>query len=346
MATTSTQVPVLECSGSPRQIGLAHGDAARDLIAMGLDRWRANLGKGRPDVDAYLRQLASETGFVATIERLAPHLLEEIRGIAEGSGQPFEHILAYNLLDEEWAYRTGDLGTAPGCTAVAISGTAIGQTMDIPSVHDGTQVVLAIEPDQGPSQRIFTAAGMLGLNGANSSGVGVVVNNLAQLPSSAKGLPVICVLRRILEHETAADAAAWAESVPHAVGQHYLIGDPTAIVSIEGAANGVYRVPVTERYVHANHPLANPASSEDAARIEERSNTHARANRARQLMSDAQDQTGLERVLGDRQAPISCERREGFMTFGGTSIGLTTPPTMRVTNGPPHESPWIDVDWV
>ena len=346
MVMTSTQLPILECSGSPREIGLAHGEAARDLIAMGLDRWRANLDQKRGNSSTYIIDFLARTSFLATIEQHVPHLLEEMRGIAEGSGQPLEHILAYNLLDEEWSFRIDKLGDiAPGCTAVAIAGTAIGQTMDIPTVHDGTQVVLAIEPGHGPSQRVFTAAGMLGLNGANSPGVGVVVNNLSQLPSSATGLPVICFLRRILEHETAAEAAAWAESVPHAVGQHYLIGDPTGIISIEGAANGVYRVPVTERYVHANHPLANPASSEDAAQIEARSNTHARANRARVLAEDARDQEDLQHLLEDRQAPISCERREGFMTFGATSIGLTAPPTMRVTSGPPHELQWVDVAW-
>jgi isopenicillin-N N-acyltransferase like protein len=346
MATTSTRVPVLECSGSPRRIGLAHGEAARDLIAQGLDRWRANLDQKRGNASAYIDGFLARTSFLATIEQHLPHLLEEMRGIAEGSGQPFEHILAYNLLDEEWSFRADKLGDiAPGCTAVAIAGTAIGQTMDIPTVHDGTQVVLAIEPEHGPSQRVFTAAGMLGLNGANSAGVGVVVNNLAQLPSSANGLPVICILRHILEHETAAEAAAWAESVPHAVGQHYLIGDPAEIISIEGAANGVYRVPVTERYVHANHPLANPAVSPDAPKMEELSNTHGRAARAEELARSSRDQADLQRILEDQQAPISREPRNGVMTFGGTSIGLASPPTMRVTSGPPHESQWVDVDW-
>jgi hypothetical protein len=133
--------------------------------------------------------------------------------------------------------------------------------------------------------------------------------------------------------------------VPHAVGQHYLIGDPAEIISIEGAANGVYRVPVTERYVHANHPLANPAVSPDAPTMEELSNTHGRAARAEELARSARDQADLQRILEDQQAPISREPRNGVMTFGGTSIGLTSPPTMRVTGGPPHESHWVDIDW-
>ncbi|HET7054957.1 MAG TPA: C45 family peptidase, partial [Thermomicrobiales bacterium] len=262
------------------------------------------------------------------------------------SGQPFDLILAYNLMDEEWSFRTDRLdGVAPGCTVVALAGKAIAQTMDIPTIHDGTQIVLAVEPERGPAQRLLSAAGMLGLTGANNDGVGVVVNNLNQLPSSASGLPVQVLTRRLLEHGTAAEAARWVESIPHAVGQHYLIADSTETISLEGSGAGVDRVPVADNYVHANHPLASAGSRPDTDRIEFLSNTHVRYDRAQSLVDAAADQAGLERILEDREAPISCERKEGFMTFGGISIGLTTPPTMRVTAGPPHESAWIDVSW-
>ena len=346
MSSTTTHIPVIECRGSAREVGRAHGESARDLIALGLGRWRESLAAQRGDVDGYIADFLARTSFVAAIETHAPHVLEELHGIAEGASQPFEVILAYNLMDEEWSFRTDRLdGLAPGCTVVAVAGAAIGQTMDIPTIHDGTQIVLAVEPDHGPSQRLLSAAGMLGLTGANSAGVGVVVNNLNQLPSSAGGLPVQVLTRRLLEHETADEAARWTESVPHAVGQHYLIADPTTIISLEGHGNGVVRVPVTDRYVHANHPLACAGTRPDTDKIEFLSNTHVRHDRAQALIGTTSDQPGLERILEDRDAPISREREKGFMTFGGISIGLTIPPTMRVTAGPPHESEWVDISW-
>jgi isopenicillin-N N-acyltransferase like protein len=345
MASTSTLIPVLECSGTPLDIGRAHGEAGRDLIAMGMDRWRAKLREKRGDAGDYITGFLARTAFVPAIERHTPALLEELHGIADGSGQPFEHVVAYNLMDEEWSFRTDKLGDlAPGCTAVAISGTAIGQTMDIPTVHDGTQIVLAIESERGPSKRVFTAAGMLALNGANNAGVGVVVNNLAELPSSAHGLPVTCMVRGILEHESVPAAAAWVESMPHAIGQHYLIGDAQEVIGLEGAANAVYRTEMTGRYVHANHPVTAHASA-DMRGLEELANTHDRAARAEELIRGATEQADLERILEDTVTPISREPRDGFMTFGGTSIGLTVPPRMRVTSGPPHQSQWIDVSW-
>jgi hypothetical protein len=186
---------------------------------------------------------------------------------------------------------------------------------------------------------------MLGLNGANEDGVGLVVNNLAQLPSSAAGVPVACMTRSILGQRTAERAAAWLESVPHAVGQHYLIGDPDGVISLEGSANGVFRIAADGCYVHANHPLIEQTTRAGTDKIERDSNTHARFDRASTLAKSARTQTDLEEILADREAPISRERKSGFMTFGGLSIALTAPPSMRVTAGPPHESPWSDVAW-
>ena len=353
MVETATRLMVLECRGTPRRIGEQHGEAARDLIARGLGQWGEALGRqlGEP-IERYVERFLAETRFRPAMQRYGPALLEELRGVADGAGQPFEVMLAYNLMDEEWQYRTRrypDLVTtepAPGCTSLAVDGAAIAQTMDIPSYHDGTQAVLRIVPDDGMPQLVFTAGGMLALNGANAAGVGVVVNSLAQSPSSASGLPVMWVIRGVLAKRSAAEAAAYVESVPHAIGQHYLIGDTTEVLSLEAAANAVNRVNVTERYVHANHPLTDLERLEWADAQEAASNTHARQARAEVLMADAADQLGLEAVLADDQAPISCPRERRSMTFGGASIGLRqSPPRVRISPGPPHEAPWQDVSW-
>lgn len=346
MVDAPVKIHTIECRGSARDIGRAHGEAARDLIARGIAAWRENLARSRGDVDAYIDELLARTSFVDAIARFAPDLGDEVRGIAEGADQGERMMLAYNLMDEEWSFRTDNMdGIAAGCTALAIDGAFIGQTMDIPTVHDGTQIVLAIMPQRGPVMRVFSAAGMVGLNGANEDGVGLVVNNLAQLPSSAAGVPVAFMTRSILARRTAKAAAEWVESVPHAVGQHYLIGDPEGVISLEGSANGVFRIPADGCYVHANHPLVEQVTRAGADKLERASNTHARYDRAATLGQTARTQADLERILADREAPISVERNTGSMTFGGLSIALTAPPTMRVTAGPPHESEWTDVAW-
>ncbi len=163
MVDTTTRLNVITCSGTSFEIGRAHGTATAELIRSGLANWKANIARTEGDADDYLARFLAETAYLPTIEKHAPDLLAELRGIADGSGIPFDQILAYNLMDEEWSFRVGKLdGQTPGCTAIAIAGTAIGQTMDIPTAHDGTQVVLSIQPESGPDKLVFTAAGMLG----------------------------------------------------------------------------------------------------------------------------------------------------------------------------------------
>ncbi len=339
--TDIAAVQIVDCAGSPDEIGAAHGESQRHTIAEVLDRWLRELAGGSEAID----RLLTGTHFVPTIKSWAPDLWRELEGLARGANQPFETMLAYNLMDEEWSFRSGRMGEAPGCTAIAIEGVGIGQTMDIPSVHDGSQIVLRMKPNDGPAQIVFTGAGMLALNGANADGVGVVVNNLSQNPASDSGLPVMFVVRSILARRSRADAVEFVKSVPHAIGQHYLICGPDGISSLEAAANGVFDVPLSSCYVHANHPLANDAVSADAGEMERLSNSHARADRARELATGGAQQSAIEHALEDSTAPISRSPAYGFMTFGGTSIAIGSPPDVRIAPGPPHLSSWSTISW-
>jgi len=105
-------------------------------------------------------------------------------------------------------------------------------------------------------------------------------------------------------------------------------------------------VPVGERYVYANHPLVNLERDADADESERRSNTHARHERAGELLRDSTDAGQVEAALADRHAPISCARQDGWMTYGGTSISFGDgPPIVRIALGPPHETAWQTVGW-
>jgi predicted choloylglycine hydrolase len=349
-ATIETRtLPIVVASGNARELGRIQGEELREMIAEVVVRWEASLASRHSmSAEAYIAEFLAATHFIPTIERYAPNLLDEVRGIAEGAGLPFASMLAYNLMDEEWSYGSERLAQAPGCTVACLQRPGeppvVAQTMDIPSLHDGSQVVIHHKPDDGVEALVFTGAGMLGLNGANAAGVGVVVNNLAMLPSSRNGLPVMFVLRGILERTSLDDAVAFVERVPHAIGQHYAIGSPEGIAGLEGAANGVTRVPIeTDRYVHANHPLANLAVVGDPTERYASSRTFERHNRAVELIDGAGDLAGIESLLSDEVTPISCAPRRGFMTFGGTSISCSVPPVMHVTAGPPHQTEWVPV---
>ncbi len=335
---------ILDLVGSPREIGRQHGEGARDLITHGIGSWLDVHRVRHGDADRFVERFLASTAFRRAIDRYTPALADELKGIAEGARQPLPRILAYNLMDEEWSFSERRLALEPpGCTVVGLRGSMIGQTMDIPDVHDGTQVALRISPDDGPCQVVFSAAGMIGLNGANDAGVGIVVNNLAQIPSSPNGLPVLCVLRGALAQRSAKAAMEFIASVPHAIGQHYLMIDGQEMIALEADATTVSRVPVARRYAHANHPVVARTVDPAAAAYEALSRTRERQRQAEKLLVGVTEAVSAAEVLNDTVGPISRAPRGGYMTFGATVIEVADPPRVRIAPGPPHQTAYSDV---
>jgi hypothetical protein len=210
------------------------------------------------------------TNFLDAIRQHCGDLHEEVRGLAQGCGQPFDLILAAQLMDEEWAFRSRvshNQKVAEKCSSIAVatdSGiTWIGQNMDLGCHTDGHQLVLRIAPagcERGAL--VFTVGGMMGLLGVNACGVGICVNALPQLPTRPEGIPIAFMVRKLLQSRTAVEAVERLLSLPHATGQHYLIADPHCIKSFEASPEAVveYLSPNPHRVLHTNHALAHPVA--------------------------------------------------------------------------------------
>ena len=349
--TNPGTLEVLHCSGNPTERGRQHGEALRSLIELGVGRWLDAIGqKHGIDPDEYIAEFLSKTTYRDSIARWAPELLLEVQGIADGSGQSVERLLVYSMLDEEWEFaKTRASAEAPGCTAVGVRAendrpTLIGQTMDIPSVHDGTQVVMIHEEQGAPTQVVFTGAGMICLMGVNSAGVGLVVNNLNMLPSARSGMPVTFIERTLLRTASVEEASSALRTMPHAIGQHYLIGDPMNLASFEADAAQVIGGAEDKRVIsHANHPLYDAFQESEREAKYAGSNTLARFTCMATLTEGATTLGDVERALADTSAPISRAPLDGFMTFGAMAAELSSPPRVRFAAGPPHERPFVEV---
>jgi isopenicillin-N N-acyltransferase-like protein len=348
--TNDVDLRVLHVSGTPAERGRQQGEELRSLIELGVGNWLESIGTRHGiDPDAYIAEFLKKTAYRTSIERWAPELLFEVHGIAAGSGQSLERMLVYSMLDEEWRYATTRSAEAPGCTAVgvrAVDGrpTLIGQTMDIPSLHDGTQVVVIHEEQGAPTQAVFTAAGMICLMGVNSAGVGLVVNNLGMLPSSRSGMPVTFIERKLLDTFSVDEASYGLQAMQHAIGQHYLIGDPADLVSFEADAARVIGGAEDQQVVaHANHPLYDPPEKPEFEAIYAASNTRARFACMTALVEPASTLADVEAALADTTAPISRSPMRGHMTFGAMAAELSSPPVVWFAPGPPHERPFVQV---
>jgi isopenicillin-N N-acyltransferase-like protein len=350
--TRTAELPEVTCAGSPGERGERHGEALRGPIAEGLGKWTESIGSAHGiDPDAYIRGFVEGTDFLPAVQRWTPELLAEIEGIARSSGQPWQWIYAYNLLDEEWTWaRDQKAGSAPGCTVAGFApdgeAPVLAQTMDIPNIHDGTQAVLRIEPDDGPDALVFTHAGMIALTGCNENGLAVVVNNLDMLPASRTGLPVAFAIRGILAQRTLADAVAFVSQIAHATGQHYGMAAPDGLASVEGWATGVaVDGAVGTRLLHTNHPLNTDETVGDPEARYQRSRTRQRLDYLERQAGPRRDVLGLQELLSDCTVPVSLGAERPSMTFGAVIYECTLPARMWVAPGPPHMYAFRQMEW-
>lgn len=315
----TSEMPVVELSGTPRHCGQIHGEALRSQIAETLARWRANIAtEYDPDVDRFIDVFLEATRFPAAIERWTPGLLDEIEGLAEGAGQPGRDLLALQLMDERWWFDTerkaaakaglepsgGDKNCTSFGTAESAGGTTLmGQTMDIEVWSEGLQALLHLHDADGTETYLFTIAGFLGLLGVNSHGVGICCNALFELDHSDDGLPVAAVVRGVLRRKDAAEAAAFVREIKHASGQNYVIGDPGEVMSLEcSAASVAPYAPLSggARVWHTNHPLSN----DDTALYRAREGKTGREPIRFEGTNSAKRFAAIERRLGDPRRSV------------------------------------------
>jgi isopenicillin-N N-acyltransferase like protein len=342
---------VVEARGDGRARGRAHGEALRDRILAGLERWDADVERRiGPPAAGYVARLVGETRFLPVVERHAADLLDEVRGIAEGAGVKFERILAYNLMDEEWWFSQTP-GVRQACSLVAVAAqdgrpALLAQNMDLPDVMDGGQAVLRSTAADGVESVVLTAAGMIGLTGVNSEGLGVCVNTLSMLHHSDRGVPVAFVMRGILERRTVADAARFLESVPHASGQHYALGSAEAVAGYECSASGAVRSDASAaRFCHTNHPLASDDLDPADEHPDGYPDSHVRLARVEAAAGGIRTGEDCRELLADREAPLCVHATadDPWLTFASIVMELGDRTEVAIAPGPPDTTGWVDV---
>jgi hypothetical protein len=310
------------------------------------------------DADVFIERLLAKTDFVPAIRKWTPDLLEEVEGIAEGSGIDFRTILAFQLLDESWAH--GKRVAAEHCSALGRGKTvahpsAVAQNMDLEGFRDGFQVLLHIKAPSGLETFVFTQAGLIALNGVNNRGIGVVVNTLSQLTFSSEGLPVAFVIRGLLARETQQEAIDFVRRLPHASGQNYIIGGPKRPYDYEASAGKVVLLETpsgSSTVYHTNHPLANDDYQADyrelllkdgESKLNQNSRGRYEALRKRLAQPPSGDlSTWIGSVLRSRDSerhPV-CRRladKTRTFTFGSTIMLLADTPEIWVSPGPPDQ---------
>lgn len=345
---------IVDLEGTPYQMGLVHGQTLKAEIRELIKRWKEDLEKTHPvSADAFIRNLLEKTDFKPAAERWTPGLLDEVRGIADGSGVEFDTMYAYQLVDEIWAM-DADLGLSK-CTSIAAgkrngNPAYVAQTLDIPAFYHGFQTVLRIrDKRENLETLVFTIPGVVAANGLNSRSVAVCVNAVTQLAYSPKGLPVAFVIRGILRQKSYEQAVKFLQDIPPAAPQNYVIGGPDGVACFErsaGKMSGFIPFESAEFTYHTNHPLINddfnPRFLESLKRqgmtLEQYRGRCPRFNYLSRVLKDnsaAIDLSSLEALFKNRAAGIN-----NAGTYGCTIMILGKNPELHISPGRPDEEPF------
>ena len=256
-AETST-LHVVELRGGSRQRGHQHGRRLKEPIRTAVDFYRRFFREHLGMTSEGMARRAS--AFIEPTAELNPLLMEEYEGIAEGSGQRLEDILAltarYEITFEQVALGDcSNLFVGPGRSRNGH--TLLGQSWDWrPEVMDFRAVLISRCDDQ-PDHVMVTECGQPGKYGFNQEGLGVVSAGLRCREKAATGRQLFTVLGRTILAQTCFDDACRVleEHAPLAT-VNVLVADETGrAADFEATPSGIHRHDLRqdEVYWHTNH---------------------------------------------------------------------------------------------
>ena len=345
-------------TGTGYELGLQHGKQLKAEIAEVLGKWKKSATEQlKKDANEIVKEFFAYAHFDADIKKWTPELYEEVRGIAEGSGQSLNDIMVLNLLDEFWVYV--DDPSKHHCSGIGVPARNgnpgyIAQNMDLEGYTDGHQILLRLSRTaKTPEQLILTHPGLIATNGLNEAGIGACMNTLMELKAAPTGLPVAFIVRRILNSTDKDDVLKFIQSVPHASGQNYIVGIKGEVYDFEASANKVVRFDpknANGTVYHTNHPIVNDDVKEwhkeynpKADKLPVNSNSYVRLASVQKHVANSpvvKDDLIKEtlRAKDDPQNPVCRTFNRWGGTFGSVVMTLSGKPSLQITAGPPDES--------
>jgi isopenicillin-N N-acyltransferase like protein len=259
--------PLIEISGPPRERGQQYGRQAADRIRKGTSHYFAQLKELSLDAGG-VAELVRD--YLPVIEAFEPTYIEEMRGIAEGAGVPFEDIALLNARTEilklakpEVRARLRTPDEPDGCTGVVVLPQASGsgrlihaQNWDWKRECAETAVVLNVRREDGPDLMTFTEAGALGRCGFNAVGIAITANYLeCDRDYRRVGVPLALIRRKVLESEHVALAMRTVYCTSKSAANNMIISHREGVaIDFECAPDETFQVhPDRGLLVHANH---------------------------------------------------------------------------------------------
>lgn len=314
-AAQERSLPLIEISGTPLERGHQYGEAVRPQLHAALAYYEEAFGQSS---GLTWKQVADRAArWTEPVRDYAPHLLDEMRGIAEGAGVGLNDILALNargevIYDRSFADMRAEKDPemapekeepAEGCTSFAAYGEAsgdghvwAGQNWDWRAGVADTVVMLRVVQPPHPTLIMQVEAGQIGRQGANSAGIALNANGLGGRFSDAIGLPQTVVRRSVLDQHSITDALdVLCRTRAHIASNALLTCREGFAVDLETTPAGHgWMYPTDGLLVHGNHYQAGVPAAIAAGYRPMSSDSLVRVPRAEQGLKSLRSSTGAD----------------------------------------------------
>jgi isopenicillin-N N-acyltransferase like protein len=291
-------IPLVETGGSWREIGFDVGRALRDQLHAAAASTRAELGGIDPE-----DVLGNIGPYLRITEEIDPGIVAELRGMAEGSGVPFETLFVLNA-GAELMQSVGRFE----CTVAAVSGAGtndghvlLAHNEDATAGWADLTYVIKAAPDDAPAFVAFAYAGLLLHQGVNAAGLGSVGNAL-YARDARPGIPKLLLYRRAIASRTIEEAIRAVTDPRRAFGNNHLFATADGdLYDVEvSGSRWAMRSGGNGYLAHANH-FTLPGMT-DLDRGEDLLNSRLRQTRVETLLDrhwGALDAVCLRQIMGD-----------------------------------------------
>ena len=344
MTHTADRLHIDVAGDTARTRGIRRGEALRATLGEALVAYERLFRAAGVSEEA---QRAGAEQVLDNIEAWRPAFVEELAGVASGSGLSIEAIAALNARTEILAL--GRKGAAECSTVTAvIDGRRIGaQTWDWhveldPFWHtqrvSGTKFAFAGLTEQGILSKI----------GVNSAGLALHFNILGHAADGTTGIPMHVLSAAVLsECATVDEAIELVRQAPIGSSSSFTMLDANRAVSLEISPVGVYEFEERDGSVQRmNHFLSEePLSEQKSELYEPDSSERLSLVRSRLAHGLPDSEESLIRLLesAEGEAPLTC-RPDMALPFGehwATLATIVTDPearAIRILDGMPPEA--------
>ena len=253
-------IPLVRVAGSHREIGRQIGEACRPQIANSLANARTLLETAYDTLQLTWDGAQMQARkYIPFAQERYPQYIEELVGIAEGSGVEFDDLAFLNGMEAV----TTDALHLTKCTSIAVNQersadghVLIAHNEDWVPEDEPDVFILHVTPDHEPPFLAMTYGGLLPNIGFNAFGIAQCCDSV--YPTDCRiGIPRLIASRAVLAAPTPAEAIRYMLAPHRAAGYNHLLAHESGeMYNVEVSARRFAMLYAHEGYlVHTNHYL-------------------------------------------------------------------------------------------